>query len=30
MLRDPSDAADQLLKKINDLTLEDSGSFIKI
>jgi len=30
MLRNPFDAADQLLKKINDLTLEDSGSFIKI
>ena len=30
MLRSPFDAADKLLKKINDITLEDSGSFIKI
>jgi benzil reductase ((S)-benzoin forming) len=30
MLRSPFDAADQLLKRINNLTFEDSGSFIKI
>ena len=30
MLRDPSDAADKLLYRIDELKIDDSGSFIKI